>query len=189
MKRDEFLHILRDGLAGLPAQDIEEILADYTAHFDEARAAGRAEEDVARALGEPARLARELRAEAGLRRFEEHRNPANFMVALLALCGLAAVDLIFLFPVLLVAGLVVIAISLALLAIAYAGAHVLVSGVLLGGFHPVRVLPRLLVGVGLIAGTIGGGAVLLLCSSAVVRLLGRYARLHYRLLKPTRNMA
>jgi uncharacterized membrane protein len=188
MTRDEFLRSLRDGLAGLPARDVEEILADYAAHFEEGRAAGRSEQDVAAALGEPARLARELRAETGLRRFETDRSPANFVVALLALCGLAAVDFVFLLPLLLVAGLVVLVIGAALLAIAFAGAHVLAGAVLHGGFNPIRMVPRALVGIGLIAGPVAGGAVLLLVLGAAVRLLGHYVRLHYRLLKPQQDM-
>jgi uncharacterized membrane protein len=58
MNRVAFLRVLRDGLAGLPAHEIDDILADYTAYFDEAHATGRSEEEVAAALGDPRRLAR-----------------------------------------------------------------------------------------------------------------------------------
>ncbi len=58
MNRDAFLRGLSDGLAGLPAREVEEILDDYSAYFDEGLAAGRSEADVAAALGDPARLAR-----------------------------------------------------------------------------------------------------------------------------------
>ena len=34
MNRITFLCILDDGLAGLPAREIDDILADYTAYFD-----------------------------------------------------------------------------------------------------------------------------------------------------------
>ena len=34
MNRDAFLHILSDGLDGLPAHEIDDILADYVAYFD-----------------------------------------------------------------------------------------------------------------------------------------------------------
>ena len=77
MNRADFLAILGDGLAGLPAAEIDEILADYTAHFEEARASGRTEHEVASALGDPRRLARELRAETGLRRWENHHSFRN----------------------------------------------------------------------------------------------------------------
>ena len=41
------------------------VMADYAAHFAEGMAAGRSEAEIAAALGDPLRLARELRAEAG----------------------------------------------------------------------------------------------------------------------------
>ena len=43
---------------------------------------------------------------------------------------------------------------------------------------------RLLVGVGLMGCLVGGGSLLLLGLSAGVAMLGRYVRLHYRLLEP-----
>src|SRR5471032_2549411 len=76
MSRQLFLDRLRAGLRGLPAGAIDEIAADYEAHFAEGRAAGREEIEVAAALGDPDRLARELRAEAGLKRWEAERNPS-----------------------------------------------------------------------------------------------------------------
>src|SRR4051812_15987201 len=100
MNRVAFLRTLRDGLAGLPAHETDEIIADYTAYFDEAQASGRSEADVATALGDPRRLARELRAETGLRRWENHHSLRNSTTVLLALGGLAAVDILFLLPVL-----------------------------------------------------------------------------------------
>ena len=40
MNRVAFLTILNDGLAGLPAREIDDILADYMSYFDEAEASG-----------------------------------------------------------------------------------------------------------------------------------------------------
>ncbi|RUY46111.1 DUF1700 domain-containing protein, partial [Mesorhizobium sp. M7A.F.Ca.CA.001.13.2.1] len=45
MNRDAFLVSLRNSLAGMPAGEVDEIVADYGAHFDEALASGRSEED------------------------------------------------------------------------------------------------------------------------------------------------
>src|SRR6267154_913781 len=100
MNRVAFLRTLRDGLGGLPAREIDDILADYAAYFDEAHTSGRSEEDVTNSLGDPRRLARELRAESGLRRWENHRSLGNSATVLLAIGGLAAVDIIFLLPIL-----------------------------------------------------------------------------------------
>src|SRR5579871_6747487 len=102
MKREEFLARLRAGLTGMPGDQANDIVADYESHFTEGVANGRSEDDIAAALGDPARLARELRAEAGLKRWREGRNAANFIAAILALIGLATFDLMLLLPVLFV---------------------------------------------------------------------------------------
>ena len=109
MTRDAFLRTLRQGLAGLPPREIEDIVGDYAAHF--ADASGRGEAEVAAALGDPTRIARELRAEAGLRRFEAHWSVSNMLAATIALAGLAFVDIVFLLPLLITA--VVLALGLA----------------------------------------------------------------------------
>ena len=122
MNRLAFLTILHDGLAGLPERETDDILADYMSYFDEAQAAGRSEDEVAAALGDPRRLARELRAESGLRRWENHRSLGNSAAALLALGGLAAVDVLVMLPLLfavtlsmLVIGLVIVVPTLVLI--------------------------------------------------------------------------
>ena len=56
----------------------------------------------ARALGDPARLAREMRAEVGFRRWESDRSAGNLAGVILALLGLATLDLMFLLPILIV---------------------------------------------------------------------------------------
>ncbi|EJL94046.1 putative membrane protein [Herbaspirillum sp. CF444] len=190
MNRETFLRTLRAGLAGLSRQEIDEILADYETHFDEASASGRSEAEVAQALGDPARLARELRAETGLRRFEAHRSVANLATAMFALAGLAAVDIFFLLPLLLVIAVVAIGIGAGLVALGAAGVHVIFGAVFSahGGSIP-GALIRMVVGFGLVACLVFGGSLLLLGLGAGVRLLGRYVRLHYRLLDPARNEA
>ena len=128
MTRDAFLVSLRNSLTGLPSGDVDEIVADYAAHFDEARASGRSEEDVAQALGDPARLGRELRAEAGIRRWEHDRGPAGIVAALLALTGLAAFDILLLLPLLIVFCFVVLGVGLAVLALGGTSVGLLLSG-------------------------------------------------------------
>lgn len=183
MKREEFLARLRSGLSGMPRQQVDEVVADYESHFAEGAAQGRADEDIAVALGDPVRLARELRAEAGLRRWQEGRNAANFMAAILAFVGLATFDLILLLPVLFVLLIVLFAAGVAMLAVTIAGVAVSVST--LTSFESVRnAIATAFQGAGLVAGGIGGGALVLLIVDWLMHVLGRYARMHYRLLKP-----
>lgn len=188
MSRVAFLRILRDGLAGLPAREIDDILADYTAYFDEAHASGRSEEDVATALGDPRRLARELRAETGLRRWENHHSLGNSAAALLALGGLAAVDIMFLLPLLFAAMLVVLVVGLVIFVLGIVGLGLLLSLIKIGHFASIAAMMlRAVAGIGLITASVGCGALLLLALNGAVKMLGGYARLHYRLLKPDQD--
>ncbi|MBV9550768.1 MAG: DUF2807 domain-containing protein [Alphaproteobacteria bacterium] len=63
MSRALFMAKLEEGLAGLPQTQIDEIVSDYRFHFAEAEAAGQSEDDIVARLGDPARLAEELRGE------------------------------------------------------------------------------------------------------------------------------
>src|SRR5437016_3187568 len=188
MNRAAFLRILRDGLAGLPEREIDDIVADYTAYFDEAHASGRSEEEVSTALGDPRRLARELRAEAGLRHWENHRSLGNTGAALLALGGLAAVDVLFLLPLLFAVTLAVLVVGLVIFVLGIVGIGLLLSLLKIGPFASIAaIVLRALARIGLIAASAGCGAVLLLALNGAVKMLGGYARLHYRLLKPEQN--
>src|SRR5689334_1167830 len=188
MNRVAFLTILNDGLAGLPAREIDDIIADYMSYFDEAEASGRSEVEVAAALGDPRRLARELRAETGLRHWENHRSLRNSAAALLALGGLAAVDILFLLPLLFTAMLIMLVIGLIVLVLGVVGLGLLLSLIKLGHFASIAaILLRAVGAIGLIAGSVGIGALLLLALNGAVKMLGNYARLHYQLLKPERD--
>jgi uncharacterized membrane protein len=190
MTRDQFLEVLHDGLAGVPPRERDDILADYAQYFDEARAAGRSDAEVAAALGDPARLARELRAESGLRRWEDSHSPANLVAALIALGALAAVDLMILLPIVLVVGIVTLAFGIALAAVGIAGIAVLLSALkAAAAFSLVSLVVRALAGAGLIALSLGCGALLLIAVNGAVTLVARYARLHYRLLTPAPSSA
>ena len=180
MNRVTFMNELRAGLSGLHSQDVEEILTDYESHFADGAAHGRSEDEVARALGDPQRLARELRAEAGFRRWESNRSAGNLIGVVFALIGLATLDLIFLLPLLLVVGVMVFALSIACLAFIVAGTFLALN--LLGHAHHFdNALVQLLVGIGLLGGGFGGGALLLLFTNWFAGVTIRYARLHFRL--------
>ena len=188
MTRDHFLEVLHGGLAGLPPRERDDILADYAQYFEEAHAAGRSEADVAAALGDPARLGRELKAESGLRRWEDSHSPANLVAALLALGALAAVDVMILLPIVLVLGIVTLAFGIALAAVGIAGIAVLLGTLKAAAVASlVSLVARALAGAGLIALSLGCGALLLIAVNSALTLVARYARLHYQLLSPSRS--
>lgn len=182
MTSQEFLSRLRRGLAGLPAHTIDEIYTDYESHFTDGAQAGRSEAEVAAALGDPSRLARELRAEVGLRRWEEERNPSGAAAAIFAVLGLGALDILVLLPFLI--GVVSVIFAFAIVAIVgfFAGAVMFAAGPFAS--PPGGPIAALLAGLGLMAGSVSGGAVLTLVTIGLINLLVWYGRLHFRLLKP-----
>jgi uncharacterized membrane protein len=186
MTRAEFIAQLRHALAGMAPKEIDDIVADYGAHFDEGVAAGRSEQDVAAALGDPQRLARELRAEAGLRRWETQRTPTALIGAVVSLGGMLALDIFILLPVLFAFGVFAFVMGIVLFAGGVAGLGLLLSGLLhWDGVNALaHATARTLAGIGLIGGSLGLGALLWLVLEGLVKLLGGYARLHYQLLKP-----
>jgi len=182
MTRQAFLARLREGLRGLPAQSQADIMADYEAHFADGAAAGRSEADVASALGDPDRLARELRAEAGLRRWEEGRNPSGAASAIFALLGLGALDILIMLPVLMGIGGMLFGFAVAAIGVFVAGGAVFAAGPFTGmtGGPAAAVL----LGLGMMTGAVAAGALLAIVTIGFVNATVWYARLHYRLLKP-----
>jgi uncharacterized membrane protein len=160
MTRAEFLETLRRRLAGLPPAEIDDLVGDYATHFAEGLAAGRSEAEIAEALGDPKRLARELRAEAGFRRWEEARTPANFFAVLFGLLALIAVDFVFLLPLLGGLALFAFIAGLALLALCIAGLILMLKIFQLDHGLTLHYLTRILSGLGLLGLGVGGGALL-----------------------------
>jgi uncharacterized membrane protein len=188
MNRAMFLSELRMGLSGLPQSEIEETITDYESHFSEGLAAGRSETAIANALGDPARLARELRAEAGFRRWESERSAGSLIGAVIALLGLATLDLIFLIPFVCVVGAILLSMFVTAIALFFAGGAVwlfaLFPGLMMFGSAGMlgSGMALALAGFGLIAGGVGLAALTWLLLDVFIRGLVNYARLHFRLL-------
>ena len=53
MTREEFMDLLRYYFRNINQTQVNEILADYESHFEEGKAAGLSEEEIARELGSP----------------------------------------------------------------------------------------------------------------------------------------
>ncbi|HEX4096948.1 MAG TPA: DUF1700 domain-containing protein [Caulobacteraceae bacterium] len=182
MTRQAFMARLMEGLRGLPPAAVADIVADYNVHFNEGAAAGRSEAEVAAALGDPGRLARELRAEAGLRRWETERSASAGASAVFAVLGLGALDILILLPVLMGVGSAIFGLGVAAVAVFFAGGVVFAAGPFMG--LPGGTTAAILAGIGLMAGAASGAAVLAIVTTGLVNALVWYGRLHYRLLKP-----
>jgi len=182
MTRQAFLARLRDGLRGLPAQAISDIMADYEAHFADGAAAGRSEDEVAAALGNPDRLAREIRAESSLNRWREERSPSAAAGAVFAVLGLGAIDILILLPILMSIVVTLIALFVVAVVMFFVGAFALAAGPFTD--PPGGPAAAVLAGIGIMAGSASGGAILTILSIGLMNALVWYGRLHYRLLKP-----
>jgi uncharacterized membrane protein len=184
MTRQAFMARLLEGLRGLPPAAQADILADYNNHFNEGAAAGRSEADVSAGLGDPGRLARELRAEAGLRRWEEERTASSGASAVFAVLGLGAIDILVLLPILMGVASVIFGLAVAVLAIFFAGGVLFAAGPFAVDHVPGGAAAAILAGIGLMTGAASGGAVLSIVTIGLVNALVWYGRLHYRLLRP-----
>ncbi|MBV8658724.1 MAG: DUF1700 domain-containing protein [Burkholderiales bacterium] len=99
MSRANFLENLRKALAGFSKRDVDDIIADYEEYFREAQAAGRDELAVAKALGAPRQLARQLRVDARVQAWETHRSPSTLAGMALSITGVGLLNLLMIGPI------------------------------------------------------------------------------------------
>ena len=182
MTRADFLARLKKGLVGMPVASAAEIVNDYETHFDDGMAAGRSESDVAQALGDPERLARELKAEAGVKRWRQEQTPSAAAGAVFAVLGLGAIDLIILLPILMGVIGTLFGCLIAVIALFVSGGAVMVAGPFSG--FPGGGFAAFLGGLGLMALSVAFAALLAVVTKLLIDALVWFARLHYRLLKP-----
>jgi len=182
MTRDEFLKRLNRGLAGVSPEAAADIVADYEAHFEAAEAEGRSEAEVAEALGDPARIAREHKLEAGVRRWETARTPSSAAGAIVAVLGLGAIDILVLAPVLLPMIGVIVGLYLALIGVFFAGGGVMIAGPFSG--FPGGAAAAVLGGLGMMAAAVALAALLTIATIWLVNGLIWFGRLHVKLIKP-----
>ena len=182
MTRQAFLVRLREGLRGLPPQTVADIIGDYEAHFADGAAEGRSEEEVADALGNPDRLAREVRAESSVTRWRDERSPSSAAAAIFAVLGLGALDILFLLPILLSIAITLFALFIVAVVMFFVGVAALTAGPFTD--PPGGPAAAVLAGIGIMAGAASAGAILTIISIGFMNAMVWYGRLHYRLLKP-----
>ena len=106
MKKKEFLDLLRYYLRNLPNNVVNDIISDYEEHFICGMQAGRSEEDIAKELGEPEKIAKEYfdyDLFGGQRKTETKKEPIMDNVAkskLLKVILIALLAIIFAGPIL-----------------------------------------------------------------------------------------
>ena len=178
--RIEFLATLRAGLRGAPQNAIDDIVADYQAHFDEGAAANRTEADIAAALGEPHTLADEHRMALRIESFESAPTVRSGAQVLAGAVALGVINTFLLCVAAPLIGLLVLILGLAVLTLVGAGIWLFVAGASIE--VPGGLTTAVLCGFGLIAAAVSLAALLMLAGHALVNAIGRYARLRFRLL-------
>ncbi|WP_051029714.1 DUF1700 domain-containing protein [Brevibacillus massiliensis] len=88
MKRAEYIGTLEALLKVLPEAERRDILYDYEEHFAIAMEAGKSEEEVCKALGQPKAIAKELIANYYIGKAKEHVSMGNVTRAVLATVGM-----------------------------------------------------------------------------------------------------
>ncbi len=146
MNQDAFIQALRGELGNLPKQAVDEIVADYHEYISDGLAAGRSEEDVIAALGDPVKLARELKAQANYKQWQDRRSFGNLLRVVGSVAGLGLLNMLLLVPfmvylLVLTAGYVISgALTVAgLVALVVFGGHHLFGTPSLDG-HPINIV-------------------------------------------------
>lgn len=96
MNKQTYLIELRQALSGLAPDQIADVLSDYEQHFMDAVNAGRAEDEVANAMGDPKKIALEFVATMQVQAFHESSSVGNFFRMLASFVALASVNFILL---------------------------------------------------------------------------------------------
>lgn len=129
MSQQAYLASLKRSLSGLPGDQIEDILRDYEQHFADAMQSGRSADEVARALGDPRKIALEFKALIHFEAFQNKHSLANFGRMALALVWVAGFNLVFL-PFMLVAPLLLLSLYLASACTLVGGVTLTASGLI-----------------------------------------------------------
>ncbi|UAC48744.1 DUF1700 domain-containing protein [Bacillus aquiflavi] len=112
---NKFLQQLESLLRELPEHDRAEILYDYEEHFANGFANGKSMEEIAKELGNPRNIAKELLADDKISRAETNKSIGNISKAIFAAIGMSFFNLLFILaPVI---GIVAVYIALCVTAI------------------------------------------------------------------------
>ena len=101
MTKNQFLKILRSSLPGVSHEQVSEVVADYEEYFRDGLASGRSEAEIAEGLGDPAKIARELRCEMRIQAWHSKKSVGNLGRVILALLALGSLNLFLAIPMLL----------------------------------------------------------------------------------------
>ncbi|MCD7034258.1 DUF1700 domain-containing protein [Metabacillus sp. GX 13764] len=94
MSKEQFLQELKAALKNLPQQEREDILRDYEEHFQFGLEEGRSEAEIAKELGAPQSIAKEITVQHHVEKAESKGTAGNLFRAVWAAIGLGFFNLV-----------------------------------------------------------------------------------------------
>jgi len=95
MNKKEFIQNLKSNLKHLQKEELEEVISDYTEHFEIGISEGRKEHEISKSLGNPKTIAKSLTAHHHIKVATENKTAKNITRAILSVIGLSFFNLIF----------------------------------------------------------------------------------------------
>lgn len=95
MNKNDFLSQLETSLQKLPSTEREEIIQDFEEHFAIGMTEGKTEEEIARSLGSPKQIAKEMIASYHVEKAEAKITTGNIIRAVIAAVSLGFFNLVF----------------------------------------------------------------------------------------------
>lgn len=92
MSKKEYLNLLNKYLKNISEEDKQDILAEYETHFISGVEDGQTEEDIAKELGHPRDIAKEINATLAIDRAESHHKVGNVWQAIISVMGLGLLN-------------------------------------------------------------------------------------------------
>lgn len=95
MNRKTFLNELYSNLNGLTTEDKDSIMFEYETHFDDGLHDGKSEKIIVQELGDPKRIAKELKSTYTIDRAQSNPTTSNVLNAVMATIGLSILNIFF----------------------------------------------------------------------------------------------
>ncbi|AYU54032.1 HAAS signaling domain-containing protein [Staphylococcus debuckii] len=92
MSKQEYLRLLDRYLTRVTPEERRDILDEYETHFISGKEAGKSEDEIAKELGNPKYIGREMSATAAMDKAESSKNPNHVTNAVLAVMGLSILN-------------------------------------------------------------------------------------------------
>ncbi len=130
MNRNEYITKLKGALGNIPADTKDEIIYDFTEHFDVGLEQGKTEEEISESLGDPKVNAKQYKAEYIVQQAHKKSSGVNVFRAIFAAISLGFFNLIFMLPIFAVIFSVIVALFAVAFSLSLSGIIILAATIL-----------------------------------------------------------